>query len=112
MGSFGRGTKFSNMLDVLKGLCKLQTQIQGRKNDLLACLHQNKKISKEGKQWLYQDTNLVDEEALINVHKKASDYKCKLASFNEQKQSLIQKLMAAGTKKRGITIPEKKRAHM
>ena len=87
-----------NPLDVLKeGLSKLQAEIQGRKNDLLVRLHRNEKISEGGGHWLDQDANLVDEEALIGVLEKASDYKSKLTSFDSdvQKRLLIQKLMAA-----------------
>ena len=99
-----------NPLNVLKeGLRKLQVQIQGRKNNLH--LHRNEKISEEDEQWLDQDANLVDEEALIDMLEKVSDYERKLASFDIQKRSLIQKLTAtAGTKKGGITVPGKKRA--
>jgi len=99
-------------LDVLKtGLYKLQGQIQERKDCLLACLSRKEKISLEDEEWLDHDANLVNEEALIDILDKASDYEHKFATLDTNKQSVVHKLMGLGTEKADVNrIAGNKRA--
>ena len=101
-------------LDMLKSsLHKLQSQIQDRKNNLLACLSQKEKLSPKDEEWLDHDANLVNKEFLVDILDKASNYECKLATLDVNKQSLLQKLMGFGMEKSDVNrIQENKRVHM
>ncbi|KAF8218482.1 hypothetical protein L208DRAFT_1350977 [Tricholoma matsutake] len=69
-----------NPLQVLKGgLSKLKETVKKWKESLLLWLQEWQKISSEDEDWLNQEANFVDEEALIDILENASDYKCALS---------------------------------
>ena len=88
-------------LDVLKsGLTKLKNLTKFKKDDLLACLRREEKISTE-EEWLDNAANPVNEEAIIDLLEKASDYERGLERLNLQQRSLVDKLkeLSGGIKK-------------
>jgi hypothetical protein len=86
-----------NPLNVLKsGLTKLKNLTKTKKDDLLAHLHRKEEISNEEEEWLDNATNLVDEEAIIDLLEKASDYERGLTRLNSQQKSLVDKLKELG----------------
>ncbi|KIK91317.1 hypothetical protein PAXRUDRAFT_149770, partial [Paxillus rubicundulus Ve08.2h10] len=75
-----------------KGLQKLQDQMHDRKVQLKAELKANRPISKVDEEWLDYTGNLVDEEHVLEVLDKASDYEAVLEMLNQQEKSIVQKL--------------------
>jgi chaperonin cofactor prefoldin len=97
-------------LDVLKsGLVKLKNHAKARKDGLLARLHRKEKISTEKGEWLDNAANPVDEEVIINLLDKASDYERGLERLNSQQKSLIDKLKELGGGVKKATLPGNKR---
>ena len=97
-------------LDVLKsGLAKLKNHAKARKDGLLARLHRKEKISTEEEEWLDNAANPVDEEAIIDLLEKASDYECSLKRLNSQQKSLVDKLKELGGGIKKATLPGNKR---
>ena len=67
-----------------KGLVKLKDSIKLRKDNLLACLNGEEKISEEDKEWLDNAGNLVDEEAVVDLLENVSEYECGLTQLTLQ----------------------------
>ena len=85
------GMKPINILK--KGLAKLQNQIPDRKSKLEADLKANKHISEVDEEWLDNTGNLVDEERVVDILDKASDYERGLGRLGQEEKSIVQKLM-------------------
>jgi hypothetical protein len=88
-----------------KGLLKLKNSVKGRKDTLLECLRRGEKISDEDEEWLDNAGNLVDEEAVVDLLKSASNYENGLAQLNSQQKTLIEKLMELGGKADEAVLP-------
>ena len=73
---FSTHSTCKNPLQVLKGgLSKLKETIKKRKESLLQVLQLwEQKISSEDEDWLDQEANFVDEEAIVDMLENASDY--------------------------------------
>ncbi|GLB34609.1 putative DDE superfamily endonuclease [Lyophyllum shimeji] len=99
-----------NPLDVLKaGLAKLKKHTKARKDDLLARLRKQEKISSADERWLDTDGNLVDEEAIVDLLENASDFDRGLQRLNSQQKSLVEKLKELGSSIKKATVPGNKR---
>ena len=86
-----------NPLHVLqKGLAKLEDSIKARKENLLARLNKKERISNEDENWLDNAGNLVDEELVVDLLERASDYEHGLAQLTSQQKSLVEKLKELG----------------
>ncbi|KAG6895508.1 hypothetical protein C0993_009504 [Termitomyces sp. T159_Od127] len=60
-------------LQALKaGISQRRSEIETCKDDLLACLARQEKISEANEAWLDHEANLVDEETVIELLEKAS----------------------------------------
>lgn len=82
-----------NPLHVLqKGLTKLKSSVKGRKDNLLAHLIKGEKISDEDETWLDNVGNLVDEEAVVDILERASNYEHGLEQLTSQQKALVKKL--------------------
>jgi hypothetical protein len=94
-------------LSVLRaGLTKLRELTNTRKNELLAQLQNQEKISSVDKEWLDNEGNLVDEEAVVSLLETASDYESGLVQLSSQQKILVEKLIKLGG---GTQLPAKKR---
>ncbi|KAH9959917.1 hypothetical protein BGW80DRAFT_1155081, partial [Lactifluus volemus] len=84
-------------LQVLKGgLNKLKDTVKERKESLLSQLQKQQTISSEDEDWLDQEANFVDEEALVDALEKASDYECALSKLDPTQKPLFERLMELG----------------
>lgn len=96
-------------IDILKkGLKKLQNQIGERKSQLKAKLKANQLVSEIDLEWLNNAGNLVDEERIVDVLDKASDYERGLEKMGLQEKAIVQKLKELT----GGDAPTKKRKRM
>lgn len=75
-----------------KGLAKLKDSVEARRDNLLACLNRKERISDEDEEWLDNAGNLVDEEAIVDLLERASDYQTGFAQLTLQQKSLVKKL--------------------
>ncbi|KAG5646239.1 hypothetical protein DXG03_004066 [Asterophora parasitica] len=74
-------------LDVLKvGLARLKGQIKTRRDDILARLARNECVLDDDEHRLDHDANFVDEDAILELLEKASDYERGLERLNSQLQ--------------------------
>jgi hypothetical protein len=72
-------------LEVLKtGLSELKKHVKARKADLLARLGKKEKLTNEEVEWLDHTANFVDEEAVVSLLEKASDYEHGLSQLSPQ----------------------------
>ncbi|KAF5369186.1 hypothetical protein D9615_009952 [Tricholomella constricta] len=103
-------------LDVLKvGLIRLKEQIKTRKNDILDRLSRKEHVADEDEHWLDNEANLVDEDTVLELLDKASDYERGLQRLNSQQKTLVEKLKelgggikkAAGNKRKRPKQPRK-----
>ena len=86
-----------NPLQVLKGgLTKLKQTVKNWKESLLLWLQEQRKISLEDEDWLYQEANFVDEEALVDMLENASDYECALSRLDPKQKPLFKRLIEVG----------------
>ena len=76
-----------------KGLAKLWNQISDQKSKLEADLKANKHISEVDEEWLDNTGNLVDEERVVDILDKASDYERGFGRLGQEEKSIVQKLM-------------------
>jgi hypothetical protein len=80
-------------LEVLKkGLKTLQAQVKAKKEKLQAQLHEKKSISSLDKKWLDNEANLVDEQQVLEVLEKASDYERGLGRLDEGQKGVVRRL--------------------
>jgi len=77
---------------IKKGLNILKEQTHKRKTKLKADLQVKKKLSEEDEQWLDGEGNLMDEERVVDLLERASDYERSLAQLDSKDKSVIQKL--------------------
>ena len=77
---------------IKKGLNILKEKTHERRTKLKADLQVKKKLSEEDEQWLDGEGNLVDEEHVVDLLKKASDYKGSLAQLDANDKHIIQML--------------------
>ena len=77
---------------IKKGLNILKEQTHKQRTKLQADLQAKKKLSEQDKQWLDTEGNLVDEECVVDLLERASDYKRGLAQLDSNDKSVIQKL--------------------
>ena len=83
-------------LAILKaGLSALKSQAEICKNDLLNRLKARKKISAADETWLDQDSNYVDEEALLNTLGAASNFEHALTLLTPEEKKVIDGLVEA-----------------
>ena len=92
---------------IKKGLNILREQTRERKTKLNADLQAKKKLSEEDEQWLDGEGNLVDEERIVDLLERASDYKESLAQLDSNDKHVVQKLQDLANT--GIKVPGKKR---
>ena len=86
-----------NPLQVLKGgLSKLKETVKKRKESLLLRLREQQKISSEDEDWLDQEANFVDKEALVDMLENASDYKRALSKLDPKQKPLLERLIELG----------------
>jgi len=98
-------------LEVLKaGLARLKETIKTRKDALSARLFNKEHISEEDEHWLDNNANFVDEDAVVDLLDKASNYERGLERLNSQQKVLLEKLkeLGGGIKK----VAGHKRKHM
>ena len=80
-------------LEVLrKGLNILQQQVKEKKETLKAKLQKNEKISQVDEEWLDGEGNLIDEEHVVEMLEKASDYEMGMQDLNDGEKNIVQKL--------------------
>lgn len=80
-------------IDILKkGLKELQNQIGEQKSQLEAKLKANQLVLEIDLEWLDNAGNLVDEERIVDVLDKASDYERGLERMGLQEKAIVQKL--------------------
>ena len=77
---------------IKKGLNILKEQTHKWRTKLQADLQAKKKLSKQDEQWLDTEGNLVDEEHVVDLLERASDYERGLAQLDSNDKSVIQKL--------------------
>jgi hypothetical protein len=92
-----------------RGLSKLKKQVKAQRDALLECVNKCEKISEADEEWLDQDANFVDEEALVEKLNNASDYERKLTRLTSMEQLLFKKLMGMGNGTIEVAGPGKKR---
>ena len=86
-----------NPLQVLKGgLSKLKETVKKRKESLLSRLREQQKISSEDEDWLDQEANFVDEEALVDMLENASDYERAVSKLDPKQKPLLERLIELG----------------
>jgi hypothetical protein len=103
----------SHPLQVLKsGLTKLKNNVKTRKDDLLTRLHNKETLSAVDEEWLDNEANHVEEEALVDLLENASDYEHGLARLNSQKKTLVEKQKELGGGIKTALVVGKKRKHM
>ncbi|KAG6874357.1 hypothetical protein C0992_007832, partial [Termitomyces sp. T32_za158] len=84
-------------LEVLKtGISRLKSETETRKQHILSQLLRKEKVSDIDENWLDNDANLVDEEAIIEFLDKASDYEHALAQLNTHQKSVVERLTDLG----------------
>ncbi|KAJ7347820.1 hypothetical protein DFH08DRAFT_808595 [Mycena albidolilacea] len=84
-------------LEILrKGLAVFKKHIKKRKDVLLEHLKQSEKISEEDADWLDNQANHVDEEALIHNLETASDYERGISRLDSKQKELFQSLREPG----------------
>ena len=76
-----------------KGLKKLESQHQGRKEKLLAELKAKKTISEDDQEWLDGAANFVDEECIIEALESEADYESAMRTLSASNQVIFDKLM-------------------
>jgi hypothetical protein len=102
-------------LEILKkGLGVLQSQFKSKKEQLQARLAEQKSISSQDERWLDNEANLVDEQQVLEVLEKASDYERGFGRLDNAQKGVVRKLQeAAGDiikaveKKRKRTLPSR-----
>ncbi|KAL4065698.1 hypothetical protein V8B97DRAFT_2069617 [Scleroderma yunnanense] len=77
---------------IKKGLSILREQIHEWQTRLKADLQAKKKLSEQDEQWLDGEGNLVDEEHIVDLLERASDYERSLTQLNLNDNCVIQKL--------------------
>ncbi|KIK24426.1 hypothetical protein PISMIDRAFT_64833, partial [Pisolithus microcarpus 441] len=77
---------------IKKGLNILKEQAHEWKTRLQADLQVKKKLSKEDEQWLDGEGNLVDEECIVDLLERTSDYERSLMQLDSNDKQVIQKL--------------------
>ena len=96
----------SSPLNVLKkGLKTLYEQFKAKKGQLQAQLAEGKSISSQDERWLDGEANLVDEERVLEVLERASNYEQGLEKLDEGQKGVVARLRQAA----GAGIPGKKR---
>ena len=92
----GKSPMSKNLLNELEsGLQVLCERIQVRKNDLLARLAKEEKISDEDETWLNNKANLVDEESLVTSLQASPNLKAALSALNETQRTALDRLRNA-----------------
>ena len=87
-------TRMALPIDYLwKGLKKLESQHQGRKEKLLAELKAKKTISEDDQEWLDGAANFVDEECIIEALESEADYESAMRTLSASNQVIFDKLM-------------------
>lgn len=99
-----------NPIQVLqKGLRKLKDSVKSRKNNLLTRLNRKEKISDEDEEWLDNAGNLVDEECVVDLLERASNYEHGLTRLTSQQKFLVEKLKELGGEVNKVVLPGNKR---
>lgn len=84
-------------LEVLKaGLARLKETIKTRKDALSTRLSNRERISEEDEHWLDNEANFVNEDAIVDLLDKASDYERGLERLDSQQKILLEKLKELG----------------
>ena len=84
------------MLKALKkGLKILQTQVKSRKDALQAQLEERKSISSEDERWLDHNTNLVDEQRVLNILEEILNYERGVGKLNDAQKGALGRLCKA-----------------
>ena len=106
----GKSLMSKNLLDELEsGLQVLHERIQARKNDLLARLAKEEKISDEDETWLDNEANLVDEESLVTSLQASLDPKAVLLALNETQRTALDRLRNANPRSGGGDCANKRK---
>ncbi len=98
-------------LNILKaGLAKLKKGVGECRKNILACLRRKENISNEEEQWLDNEANYMEEDTVVDLLDKASDYQHGVSRLTTQQKIVVKKLMELGS---GIKkIAGNKRKHM
>ena len=89
-----------------KGLTTLKSSVKGRKDNLLACLNKGEKILDEDETWLDNVGNLVDEETIVDILERASNYEYGLEQLTSQQKALVKKLKEFSGEVNKEALPE------
>ena len=74
---------------IKKGLNILRKQTHEHKTKLQADLQAKKKLSEQDEQWLDGEGNLVDEERVVDLLKRASNYDRGLTQLDSNDKCII-----------------------
>jgi hypothetical protein len=66
--------------------------VKTKKEKLEARLAEKKSISSQDERWLDHDTNLVDEQLVLEALENASDYERGLERLDEEQKSVVRRL--------------------
>ena len=78
------------------GLSKLKETVKKQKESLLSQVQEQQKIS-EDEDWLNQEANFVDEEALVDMLENASDYVHTVSKLDPKQKPLLESLIELGS---------------
>jgi hypothetical protein len=86
-----------NPLDLLKaGLFELKQGVKIHRKYLLDCLQRQEKISDGDEAWLDNNTNYIDEEAIIGALEGASSFEHAFAQLNLKQKKVVERLRELG----------------
>ena len=75
-----------------KGLECLRSKIKTKRDHLLRQLADRKSISPSEKHWLDNDANLVDEERILDILERESDYERGIERLDDEGKAVVTKL--------------------
>ncbi|KAJ6450820.1 hypothetical protein C8R47DRAFT_1230103 [Mycena vitilis] len=89
-------------LEILKkGLAALKQSVKKRRDDLVARLKREEKVSPADEAWLDTAGNQADEDFIIRVLDDASDYDLAFTRLDADQIGLVEKLKALGKEEEG-----------
>ena len=84
------------LVSLKKGLQALRNQIQSHQGKINAKWKAGQDLTESDEEWLDGGGNLVDEEHVVDILDKASDYERGLGQMNEKDKTVVWKLQILG----------------
>ena len=98
------------LLVLQKGLKVLESRVKTRKKALQTRLAERKSISPQDKRWLDHDTNLVDEQRVLEALENASDYERAFARLDDEQKAVVKRLHDAAGNPSKVVGKKRRRA--